>query len=406
MLLRTLIRLQVQRAKAVQDIERLQEVRDVALQEPLAFVTALQNGENLNLPSPQNIVQIPHVDWEKYNITSLTQTFRPNTRKRIMSQTLNAQQITQEGEKALAQPDDKMLVRGRVYNGTKPQTFNQSWSDEEQRKLEELLIKFPDEQIASHRWFKISKELGTRTPLQVQSRVQKYFLALRRDGLPVPGKNPKESLLKRWTGKKRLTHRHAIVSKSLSPSSNFMKAFQLYDDSEDKTHGNSGCYESAHNYYTQPASPCVSDEEDITSALRETEEYKQLLKIKQVKALKLQEMESGVVLHYGFSCDGCGVDPICGTRWHCVDCPPSTSTDLCGMCVKYTSTSTTHNSILPSTHDSSTSSTTMNSTSPLTHDSSTLPSASSTHNSTFSTHNSTHRLLPLKALCIKDSLAS
>lgn len=30
--------------------------------------------------------------------------------------------------------DEKILVRGRVYDGNKPQTFNQSWTDEEQRK--------------------------------------------------------------------------------------------------------------------------------------------------------------------------------------------------------------------------------------------------------------------------------
>ena len=34
---------------------------------------------------------------------------------------------------------------------------------------------------------------GTRTPTQVQSRVQKYFIALRKEGLPIPGRLPKDT---------------------------------------------------------------------------------------------------------------------------------------------------------------------------------------------------------------------
>lgn len=39
-------------------MERLQEVREIAMQDPLSFVTALQNGDNLNLPSHQDIAQV------------------------------------------------------------------------------------------------------------------------------------------------------------------------------------------------------------------------------------------------------------------------------------------------------------------------------------------------------------
>lgn len=41
-----------------QDVERLQEVREEALKDPITFVMALQNGENLNLPGPQEIAQV------------------------------------------------------------------------------------------------------------------------------------------------------------------------------------------------------------------------------------------------------------------------------------------------------------------------------------------------------------
>jgi hypothetical protein len=51
-----------------------------------------------------------------------------------------------------------------------------------------LLITFPDEPVQAQRFNKISKALGTRTPRQVASRVQKYFIKLAKMGLPVPGR--------------------------------------------------------------------------------------------------------------------------------------------------------------------------------------------------------------------------
>lgn len=84
--------------------------------------------------------------------------------------------------------DSKLLVRGREFNQKKPETFNQLWTPEEQKRLEELLIIYPPEQIEMERFRKIARALGNRTPLQVQSRVQKYFIKLQKAGLPVPGR--------------------------------------------------------------------------------------------------------------------------------------------------------------------------------------------------------------------------
>jgi hypothetical protein len=53
-----------------------------------------------------------------------------------------------------------------------------------------LLSIFPEEEVASHRWSKIAKALGNRTPKQVASRTQKYFIKLAMDGKAVPGKVP------------------------------------------------------------------------------------------------------------------------------------------------------------------------------------------------------------------------
>ena len=85
----------------------------------------------------------------------------------------------------------QFLVRGRVFDGSKPQTFNQPWTPEEQRRLEELLEEYPSEEIEMERWKKIATCLGNRTPIQVQSRVQKYFQKLHKNGLPIPGRYKK-----------------------------------------------------------------------------------------------------------------------------------------------------------------------------------------------------------------------
>lgn len=67
-------------------------------------------------------------------------------------------------------------------------THNLPWSDDEQKRLEELLQIYPDEPVQAQRFNKISAALGTRTPRQVASRVQKYFIKLAKNGLPVPGR--------------------------------------------------------------------------------------------------------------------------------------------------------------------------------------------------------------------------
>ena len=68
--------------------------------------------------------------------------------------------------------------------------YNKPWTVEEQRHLEELLLEFQPEENEAARWRKIATKLGTRTPLQVQSHCQKYFIKLAKAGLPIPGRMP------------------------------------------------------------------------------------------------------------------------------------------------------------------------------------------------------------------------
>lgn len=52
------------------------------------------------------------------------------------------------------------MVRGRAFDESKPETFNQLWTVEEQRRLEELLIEYPPEEVEMRRWTKIANALG------------------------------------------------------------------------------------------------------------------------------------------------------------------------------------------------------------------------------------------------------
>ena len=68
------------------------------------------------------------------------------------------------------------MIRGRVKDDGKSETFNKLWTTEEQHRLEELLIKYPAEEVEAKRWSKIATELGNRTPSQVYFHMQFVFI--------------------------------------------------------------------------------------------------------------------------------------------------------------------------------------------------------------------------------------
>ena len=61
-----------------------------------------------------------------------------------------------------------------------------------------------------------------------------------------------------------------------------------------------------------------------------------------LKLLKRVKGKQNVsIVHYGYRCDFCGVEPITGTRWHCPHCL-NTSTDFCSQCIDSLSSKTGH----------------------------------------------------------------
>ncbi|KAH0946503.1 hypothetical protein HN011_003237 [Eciton burchellii] len=301
--LKTIVILQAQQTQAIEDLDKLMAARAKAMQDPISFVAQLQNGDLPELPSPQKIPDIPYVDWSKYNVTVPDVRMRPQTRHgHILPQV----QLKKEQESG------KILVRGRAFDDSKPETFNQLWTMEEQRRLEELLKEYPKEEVEMRRWTKIANALGNRTPKQVSSRVQKYFIKLLKAGLPIPGRGPK---LKLDVKKGLSSHRHQRNNNFLFKRSTFFP------------HQDISCNASEEN----KEQPIVKKfEDDATSGgSDDNPELRHINLLRQVKAEKEQDLSS-MYEHIGYKCVICNEEPLKGTRWHCAEC--HNEIDLCSDC--------------------------------------------------------------------------
>uniref|UniRef100_U3EPQ7 ZZ-type zinc finger-containing protein 3 n=4 Tax=Micrurus TaxID=8634 RepID=U3EPQ7_MICFL len=349
-LLQTIAVLEAQRTQAVQDLESLGRHQREALKDAIGFVESLQKKVDVGLPFPQRVVKLPEISWDQYttSLGNFEREFRNRKRnsrrvklifdKGLPTRPKSPLDPRKDGEatsysvlpfsdcpEASTNNRPQQMIRGRLCDETKPESFNQLWTVEEQKKLEQLLLKYPPEEVESRRWQKIADELGNRTAKQVASRVQKYFIKLTKAGIPVPGRTPNLYLY----SKKSSSRRQHPLNKHLFKPSTFMTSHEppvFMDEDEDRS-----CF---HSHMANAAEEEPSDEESIPVAYRELPEYKELLKFKKLRKQKVQQMhaESGFVQHIGFKCDNCGTDPIQGVRWHCQDCPPELSLDFCDSC--------------------------------------------------------------------------
>ncbi|KAJ0059108.1 hypothetical protein NL108_007494, partial [Boleophthalmus pectinirostris] len=400
-LLQTIGVLEAQRTQAIVDLETLSRHQRDALHDPISFVEQLQKQVNLGLPCPQRVVQLPDISWEQYTsgLGDFEREFCDKKRKTrrlklIFDKVSNFLLFSglplrpkspvepkKEGEcssmySSLPTSDgpensrQTQMIRGRICHPNKPDTFNQLWTVEEQKKLEQLLMKFPPEEVESRRWQKIADELGNRTAkqarttnwnflklllhkiygftpkmclrfgfwwlsypqmyfyyiiliLQVASRVQKYFIKLTKAGIPVPGRIPNLCMYTKKASTKRQHH----LNKHLYRPSTFMTSYEppVYMDEEDERA----------SYYGSAQDPAAEEsDEEVPLELRSLPEYKELLELKRLKKQKLQEIQEDKtnVRHIGFKCDVCGTEPIQGVRWHCQDCPQDNSVDFCSNC--------------------------------------------------------------------------
>ena len=87
------------------------------------------------------------LDWDKYKIPSISHVIhKPETRYKGVPKKHHDEEDPKERVEGVLDckvernSKGQYLVRGRVFDHSKPQTFNQPWTPEEQRRLEELLI--------------------------------------------------------------------------------------------------------------------------------------------------------------------------------------------------------------------------------------------------------------------------
>ncbi|KAM6948383.1 ZZ-type zinc finger-containing protein 3 isoform 1-T2 [Aplochiton taeniatus] len=347
-LLQTIGVLEAQRTQAILDLEKLARHQREALSDPIIFVEQLQKQEELGLPCPQRVVQLPDIAWDQYTsgLGDFEREFCDKKRKTRRLKLIfdnvglpvrpkSPLEPKKEGESstmysslpssdALENGMETQIIRGRLCHQSKPDTFNQLWTIEEQKKLEQLLLKFPPEEVETKRWQKIADALGNRTAKQVASRVQKYFIKLTKAGIPVPGRTPNMYMYNKKASSKRQHH----LNKHLYRPSTFLTSYEppVYMDDEDER--------SAFFNSLQDPSADDSDEEGVPMEFRHLPEYKELLELKRLKKQKLQEFqeESSVAQHMGYKCDVCGMEPIQGVRWHCQDCPSDNAVDFCSNC--------------------------------------------------------------------------
>ncbi|KAJ3015833.1 UNVERIFIED_CONTAM: ZZ-type zinc finger-containing protein 3 [Siphonaria sp. JEL0065] len=85
---------------------------------------------------------------------------------------------------------------------------------------------------------------------------------------------------------------------------------------------------------------------DIDPALKNTDEYMELMRLKVIAKMRLKEQAGSVEkvewVHHSYSCDACQVSPIVGIRWKCLDCPYECQVDLCNDCIQSDFQTETH----------------------------------------------------------------
>ncbi|XP_056635375.1 ZZ-type zinc finger-containing protein 3 [Diorhabda sublineata] len=312
--LKTLVVLSAQREKLIKDYNKVVEIRKNVFGNIDDVIQKINNGEDLGiqLPDIAELPKIPVINFESYNVK-----IPENHLKAIYSQT-----ATNSSSNKI---EDELKKEREKY---KSENYN-SWSAEEQKKLEELLIKFPPELIERRRFQKIANELGTRSVAQVASRVQKYFLKLYKAGLPIPGRLPK-NLDKR---KKPFPHKHQRYNQYLWKPTTFFPNFDLPVTMDELDNIPGPSFSSNPPGDSRPSNYLLETDyyntHEITGKT-DAELKSQLLK--RVKEEKLRELRTNNnYQHIGFKCDFCNSDPIVATRWNCMICPDSI--DFCTDCV-------------------------------------------------------------------------
>lgn len=360
LVLKTYNALKAQQGRAKNDIRLLKEQKERALENPIDFISKLFNEKSIYLPQRQHIAQVPTINLSKYkkgnaNSQSESKDSLESDLIEFIEPTDNTETESMDAGEQLddtppSSPSSPLLslkieavdkpvtavlpkvgdvVRGRLFTERKPPSFNRLWGEQEQRRLENLLIEYPDEEVSAHRWAKIARALGNRTPKQVASRTQKYFIKLQKMGIPVPGKPPS------------MTGYLNKINNITAPPKKKQKTGD-HEDSDDDIISHTKRVE----YYVpppvlmmdnrrlfKPRTDLPQELSNLSSTVHNTPEYQELLALLKSGDAESNRNERVVprdnVSHAGYRCDGCDMDPIMGARWHCKECHEF---DLCSCC--------------------------------------------------------------------------
>lgn len=307
--LKTLVILTAHQKKAIQDFSKIVEIRRNALENPIDTLEQIQNGKGLGIPTRIELPRIPNINFQKYDV-------------KVSIQDLKA--IYSDASNKNAEED---AIKVGQSNGN-----NKVWTPEEQKRLEELLIVFPPEPVEMKRFQKIARALGNRTVQQVCSRVQKYFLKLYKAGLPIPGKIPKSG----EKYKRSLVHKHQRHNHYLWKPTTFFPDLYVPVTMNDLDNIPGPGLNSA------PSSPVTTglsnylipvERSSLNGQVIKSEPEHQLNLLKRIRTEKIKELNENYNLfqHLGYRCDYCDVEPITGSRWHCITC--ADSIDFCTDCV-------------------------------------------------------------------------
>ncbi|XP_034097443.1 ZZ-type zinc finger-containing protein 3 [Drosophila albomicans] len=280
-LLRTIALLQAQRIRVHQQIDELEKARDLYLAQPQLLMQKLRNNEPIIAPNYITTVSLPE-------LPSLS-----------------------VGE------DVKKVTAPKASQESDKNTLNKAptrlWTNEEQRRLEQLLIDYPPEEVEMRRFGKIAKELGNRTAQQVFSRVQKYFQKLHDAGLPVPGRLPKY----RRAGGGLSTRKFNIRRSTFFPAQNIEIHMPEDDYAFDELR-------------PVTASPTLKVEPKLELGAQ----GKKQLQLKMLTAIREEKLLS----EDGYSpdplaprCAECEESAVTRDRWHCNSC--YCFINLCGDCL-------------------------------------------------------------------------
>ncbi|KAH8352161.1 hypothetical protein KR084_002387 [Drosophila pseudotakahashii] len=305
-LLRTMAVLQAQRIRVHQQIDELEATKKVYMDNPQLMLDKLQNNEPLIADNYITTAVLPELP----TLITNDEGSGPNE--------------TPADAPSWTHPPDEIKDRS---NG-RSENFNRLWTNEEQRRLEKLLIQYPPEEVEMRRFGKIAKALGNRTAQQVFSRVQKYFQKLHDAGMPVPGRIPKH---RRPGLSKPKVH---LRKSTFFPAQNI--SLQMPED--DCTLDDLRVQSPANEMLLMPSSQVKiesrTEPEYVDADLDAEAKRKQELRLKLLTAIQeeKQECENGYEPDLLASkCAECEEASVTRTQWRCNSC--YCHLNLCGDCL-------------------------------------------------------------------------